>query len=122
MLAGLEQTTGKRYFFEGSEGLPASHLDLLLAGTLNEVQERAVPFRPGEEVFVELVEPHMFRADDAVAKIDGYIIGVRGGLSLIGKRVMVRIEAAGRNEAEATIVAEGDAATQTGVAASKPVS
>ena len=38
-----------------------------------------MPFRVGEEVLVEIVEPHMYAADDAVAKIDGYIISVRGG-------------------------------------------
>ena len=47
------------------------------------VEERAVPFRVGEEVLVEIVEPHMYDADDAVAKIDGYIISVRGGGPLV---------------------------------------
>ena len=50
----------------------------MLEGTREEVEERAVPFRAGEEVLVEIVEPHMYDADDAVAKIDGYIVSVRG--------------------------------------------
>ena len=122
MLAGIEQTTGKRFFFEGSEGLPGEHFDVLLAGTLAEVEERAVPFRPGEEVFVELIEPHMFRAGDAVAKIDGYIVAVRDGGDKIGSRVMVRIESAGRNEADAVIVSDGAENQQAGVTSAKPVS
>ena len=121
MLAGLEATTGKRYFFEGSEGLPADHLDLLLAGSIEQVEERAVPFRPGEELMVELVEPHMFNDGDAVAKIDGYIVSVRGGGRRVGERLMVRIEKAGRNEAEAVIL-EGDAVAQPGVVGGKAVS
>ncbi len=122
MLAGLEATTGKKFFFEGSEGLPADHLDLLMAGTLDEVQERAVPFRAGEELMVELIEPHMFSAGDAVAKIDGYIVAVRGGESRVGERLMVRIEKAGRNEASAVILEDTASASQSGVVGDKSVS
>ena len=122
MLAGLEATTGKKFFFEGSEGLPADHLDLLMAGTLDEVQERAVPFRAGEELMVELIEPHMFSAGDAVAKIDGYIVAVRDGESRVGERLMVRIEKAGRNEASAVILEDTASASQSGVAGDKSVS
>ena len=60
-----------------------------------------MPFRVGEEVLVEIVEPHMYDADDAVAKIDGYIISVRGGGALVGQELMVRIEKVGRTAAVA---------------------
>ena len=64
--------------FEGSEGLPLDHFAVLLEGTRDRVLERAVPFREGEEVHVEIVEPHMYSPGDAVAKIDGYIISITG--------------------------------------------
>ena len=38
----------------------------------------ALPFREGEEVLVTIEEPHMYNEDDAVAKIDGYVISVTG--------------------------------------------
>ena len=79
VLRALEAQTGKFFHFEGSEGLALDHLAVTLEGTREEVEERAVPFRLGEEVLVEIVEPHMYNVDDAVAKIDGYIISVRGG-------------------------------------------
>jgi ribonuclease G len=41
----------------------------------------------------------MYAADDAVAKIDGYIISVRGGGPLVGQKLMVRIEEVGRTAA-----------------------
>ena len=122
MLKGVEADTGKKFFFEGSEGLPTDHLDVLLASSLAKVEERAVPFRSGEEVHVELIEPHMFKANDAVAKIDGYIVSVRDGMPFVGKRVMVRIEKAGRNEAEAVIVDAGAEVAQTSVGGGQSVS
>ncbi|MFN8175228.1 MAG: Rne/Rng family ribonuclease [Solirubrobacteraceae bacterium] len=103
-LAGLEEDTGRRFFFEGSEGLPLDHFAVLLEGAVEEVEERALPFRPGDEVLVSIVEPHMYNVDDAVAKIDGYIVSVAGGGRHVGEKRMVRIEEAGRTAATATLL------------------
>jgi ribonuclease G len=101
VLHALEAQTGRRFHFEGSEGLALDHFAVTFQGSRAEVEERAVPFRAGEEVLVEIVEPHMYVADDAVAKIDGYIISVRGGGPLVGQKLMVRIEEVGRTAAVA---------------------
>ncbi len=106
VLHALEAHTGRWFHFEGSEGLSLDHLAVTFQGTRDEVEERAVPFRVGEEVLVEIVEPHMYIADDAVAKIDGYIISVRGGGRLVGHKLMVRIEEVGRTAAVAVPIDE----------------
>ncbi|HVP02006.1 MAG TPA: Rne/Rng family ribonuclease [Solirubrobacteraceae bacterium] len=104
MLHELEDATGKVFHFEGSESLPLDHFAVTMEGTVEEVRERAVPFREGEEVLVTIVEPHMYNVDDAVAKIDGYIVSVTGGGRFLGEKRLVRIEEAGRNSARATLV------------------
>jgi ribonuclease G len=104
VLRALEAQTGKYFHFEGSEGLALNHLAVTLEGTREEVEERAVPFRPGEEVLVEIVEPHMYNVDDAVAKIDGYIISVTDGGAHVGQKLMVRIEEVGRTAAVASLI------------------
>src|SRR4051794_37429703 len=76
MLKELEDQTGRRFLFEGSDGLPMDHFAVTYEGSREQVEERALPFRPGEEVLVQIVEPHMYKVDDAVAKIDGYIIEI----------------------------------------------
>ena len=68
-------------------------------GKREEVLERALPFREGEEVHVEIVEPHMYSPGDAVAKVDGYLISVTGGGPYVGEKHLVRIEEAGRTTA-----------------------
>ncbi|MBV8953904.1 MAG: Rne/Rng family ribonuclease [Solirubrobacterales bacterium] len=100
----IEEQTGKTFVFEGSEGLPLDHFDVLLEGNRDEVLVRALPFREGEEVHVEIVEPHMYNPGDAVAKIDGYIISVTGGTPYVGEKHLVRIEEAGRTAARASLV------------------
>jgi ribonuclease G len=104
VLRQIEEETGKLFVFEGSEGLPLDHFSVLVEGKRDEVLERALPFREGEEVHVEIVEPHMYSPGDAVAKIDGYIISVRGGTPYVGEKHLVRIEEAGRTSAVASLV------------------
>jgi len=103
-LRAVEEETGKLFVFEGSEGLPLDHFAVLLEGTREEVLERALPFRVGEEVHVEIVEPHMYSPGDAVAKVDGYMISVAGGGPYVGEKHLVRIEEAGRTSAIATLL------------------
>jgi ribonuclease G len=100
----IEDETGKRFHFEGSEALPIDHFEVVLEGSASEVEERALPFREGEEVLVQIEEPHMYNEDDAVAKLDGYVVSVVGGGSLIGERTLVRIEKVGRSAASASLV------------------
>jgi ribonuclease G len=104
VLHTVEEDTGKWFHFEGSEGLPMDHFAVLLEGDREQVLERALPFRAGEEVHVEIVEPHMYSPGDAVAKIDGYIISVTGGTPYVGQKHLVRIEEVGRTSARAVLV------------------
>ncbi len=104
VLRAVEEETGKLFVFEGSEGLPLEHFAVLLEASRDEVLERAVPFRVGEEVYVEIVEPHMYNTGDAVGKVDGYVISVVGGGPYVGEKHLVRIEEAGRTAALASLV------------------
>jgi ribonuclease G len=106
VLHALEAETGKSFLFEGSEGLTLEHFAITFQGTRAEVEERALPFRQGDEVLVEIVEPHMYDVDDAVAKIDGYIISIAGAAPCVGEKRMVRIDQVGRTAASALLLDE----------------
>ncbi|HWF53332.1 MAG TPA: Rne/Rng family ribonuclease [Solirubrobacteraceae bacterium] len=103
-LHAIEAETGKWFHFEGSEGLPLDHFAVLMESDREQVLERALPFREGEEVHLELIEPHMYNPGDAVAKIDGYIIAVRDADRFVGEKRLVRIEEVGRTSATARLV------------------
>ncbi len=112
-LHALEDQTGKYFHFEGSEGLPLDHFAVTMEGTRDEIEERSVPFRAGEEVHVHIVEPHMYNPDDGVAKIDGYLIDVVNGIAFVGEKKLVRIEQAGRTSAVAALTgADAEAAEE----------
>jgi ribonuclease G len=115
MLADIEDDTGRFFHFEGSEGLPLEHFAITKRGTRDEIMAEAVPFRPGEEVHVNIVEPHMYNVDDAVAKVDSYIIEVVNGIPFVGEKKLVLIEEAGRTAARAVLT--GDDAEEAARAA-----
>src|SRR3954451_4801260 len=98
-LLDLEADTGKHFHFEGSDGLPIDHFAVTLEGSRDDVESRALPFQEGDEVLVKIDEPHMYAEDDAVAKVDGYVIAVAGAGRFIGEKRLVRIEAVGRTAA-----------------------
>jgi ribonuclease G len=55
---------------------------------------------------VTIEEPHMYNADDAVARIDSYIVSVSGGGPYVGSRKMVRIERVERAAAVASLLGD----------------
>jgi ribonuclease G len=118
VLHSLEAETGKHFHFTGSEGLPLDHFDVVLEGSDADVREEAIPFREGDEVLVTIIEPHMYAVDDAVAKVDGYIISVANGGAHVGEKRLVRIEEAGRTSATAVLV--DDHRSPNGSGAEKP--
>jgi ribonuclease G len=107
-LAELETETGKQFHFEGGDALPIDTFEVVETGSRAAIEERALPFKVGEEVLVKIDEPHMYNADDAVARVDSYIVSVTGGGRFVGERKLVRIERVERAAAVASLP-EGEA-------------
>jgi ribonuclease G len=105
-LAALEEETGKQFHFEGGEALPIATFEIVETGSREQIEERALPFKVGEEVLVTIEEPHMYNADDAIARVDSYIVSVTGGGPFVGKRKLVRIERVERSAAVASLPGE----------------
>jgi ribonuclease G len=120
-LAELEEETAKQFHFEGGDALAIDTFELVEAGSRAQIEERALPFKVGEEVLVTIEEPHMYNADDAVARIDSYIVSVSGGGPFVGDRKMVRIERVERAAAVASLLGDpaGNGANGGGPDASK---
>jgi ribonuclease G len=106
-LTELEAEAGKHFHFEGGDALPIDTFDVIDSGSRQKIAERALPVQVGEEVLVTIEEPHMYRAEDAVARIDSYVISVSGGASHVGDRKLVRIDSVDRAAAVASLVDGG---------------
>jgi ribonuclease G len=119
-LTELEDETGKRFHFEGGDANAIETFELVESGTRAKIEERALPFKVGEEVLVKIDEPHMYNPDDAVARIDSYIVSVTGGGPYVGERKLVRIEEVERAAAIASLLG-GEPPSSNGNAASGDV-
>ena len=115
-LAELEAETGKQFHFEGGDALSIATFEVVETGSRAEIEERALPFKVGEEVLVKIDEPHMYNADDAVARVDSYIVSVTGGGRFVGERKLVRIERVERAAAVASLP-EGEVTNGAGAGA-----
>jgi len=115
-LTELESETGKQFHFEGGDALPIETFDVVESGSREEIEARALPFKVGEEVLVKIEEPHMYNADDAVARVDSYIVSVSGGGRFVGERKLVRIEEVERAAAVASLLGSetGNGASNSG--------
>ncbi len=105
----LERQAGKYFHFEGGEALPLDTFEIVDRGTRSEIEERALPFQVGDEVLVRIEEPHMYNAEDAVARVDSYIVSIAGAGPFVGDRRLVRIESVGRSAATASLIGEAPA-------------
>jgi len=107
-LHDLEEESGKHFHFEGGEALAVSTFEVTGDGTRDEIEARALPFAVGEEVLVSIEEPHMYNVDDAIARVDSYIVSVAGGGRYVGQRRLVRIDEVARSLASASLVDNGN--------------
>jgi ribonuclease G len=120
-LRELEEETGKHFHFEGSESIPLDSFKVSAEGTRAEIEQRALPFQQGEEVLIRIEEPHMYNIDDAIAKINGYVISISGGGPFVGENKLVRINEVKRTAAYASLVTEnGGAPEEEGGAEPEP--
>jgi ribonuclease G len=105
-LHDFEEESGKHFHFEGGDALPIDSFEVIEAGTRKQVAERALPFQVGDEVLVTVEEPHMYNANDAIARVDSYIVSIAGAGRHVGERRMVRIESVDRAAATALMLGE----------------
>ena len=111
-LRELEAESGKHFHFEGGDALSLGTYEVADQGGREEIERQALPFGVGDEVLVSIVEPHMYNVDDAVARVDSYVVSVNGGGSHVGERRLVRIDEVGRSVATASLL-DAPPATET---------
>ncbi len=118
-LKAIEEETGKLFAFETADGLPTNHFAVLAEGTAAEIEPKALPVAAGDEFELRLEEVHLSHAQDAIGRLDGYVVAVAGAASRVGKTVSVRIERATRTVAYATVVGDevGEAPVEAGAVA-----
>ncbi len=103
-LGEIEEETGRRFFLESREDVPADHLEVLERGPVAKIAPKSLPVEKGEEIEVKLAARHEHRPADAVAKLNGYAVNVAGAADQLGRTVKVRVQRVGVQSAYAVLV------------------
>ena len=103
-LKELESELGKIIYIRGNNEVHMEEWHLRVLGTREEVEERALPVKPGQIVEVKIDEAHVTNTADGIARVDGYVVDVEAAGSLVGKRLKVEITKAFRTYAKGRIV------------------
>jgi len=103
-LKELEKETGRNIFIRGSEGLHIEDINVKALGSKEEIAMKAVPVRPGDTLNLLIEEPHAQNPEDGIARVEGYVINVEGGGSMVGKTVPVEVLSCFKTFAKGKIV------------------
>ncbi len=101
-LAEIEKETGKLFAFEARDDVSLDHVKLLREGSATAI-EGVLPVAAGAELELELLERRLHHPEDAIGRLDGYVVAVAGAAAQIGRTVRVRVERATRTVAYATL-------------------
>lgn len=102
-LEELEKQTGKMLFIKGQEDVSSSEVKLLAAGSVEEIQYKALPVIEGEILTVKILEAHLNNPMDGIARLEGYVIDIEDGGIRVGETVTVKIEKTYRTYARAKL-------------------
>ncbi|HEY8391917.1 MAG TPA: Rne/Rng family ribonuclease [Capillibacterium sp.] len=102
-LTSLEKMTGKTLFIRGKDEIPLAEARVIAAGDRDQIQRTALPVKEGEELEVEVLEPHVNNPADGITRLEGYIIDIENGGPLVGQQVKIKIEKLFKTYAKAVI-------------------
>ncbi|MCK8815878.1 Rne/Rng family ribonuclease [Natroniella sulfidigena] len=103
-LEKLEKRLKKNIYIKGNPELHLETIDILKMGSREEIEKLALPVEVGDELVLEIEERHLFRSQDGIARLKGYIIDIKNGGSNVGKRVRVEITKVTKTYAQAKII------------------
>lgn len=103
-LRTLEQQTGRTIFIRGAADCRLEDMRLRAAGPRAEVEAQARPVHEGQQLELEVLEPHVTSRADGIARIEGYVVDIEGGAAHVGERVRIEIVRAFRTYARARLL------------------
>jgi len=99
------ESAAKRYIaIQSDPKLPLDTFLLVAEGSVGQIKEAARPCRPGDLIDLVIEEQYLHNRNDAISRLDGYIVQVIGGGKYLGERVKVRIKSVSKTSAVAEII------------------
>ncbi|MHB1347400.1 MAG: Rne/Rng family ribonuclease [Candidatus Humimicrobiaceae bacterium] len=100
----LENLTKKHIVIKGDDNMQMGELVVASKGSYKDVEDASKPFKTGDLLDLFIEETYLHNSEDALARVDGYIIQIVGGKKFIGKRAKVEVRSISKTSAVAEIV------------------
>jgi ribonuclease G len=102
-LKHIENITKKYINIQGDSKLPLDTFLVVAEGTVGEIKDAAQPFKEGDILNLVVEEPYMHNKNDAISRINGYVIQIIDASKYIGQRLKVEIKSVSKTSAVAEI-------------------
>lgn len=103
-LEKLEKRLKKNIYIKGNPELHLEKVNILKFGSREEIEKLALPVEVGDELLLEVEERHLYRSQDGIARLKGYIIDIIDGGSKVDNKVQVKVVKVTKTYAQAKII------------------
>jgi len=103
-LRDLEARTGKNLYIRGSA---EQHIELVTVRPIYDqadIESSNLPVKPGQVLEVLIEEPHASNTNDAIARINGFILDIEDGGPMVGETVAVEVDRVFRTYARVKLI------------------
>jgi ribonuclease G len=104
-LKNLEVLTRKYLAVKSDENLPLDTFIIDAQGDIADIQKASRPFKIGDIIDIEVEKAYSHNRNDALSRIEGYVIQIINGRHYIGKRAKVEITSISKTSAVGVIKA-----------------
>ena len=102
-LKHLENITKKYIHIQGDSKLPVDAFLVVAEGSIADIKEAAKPFKTGDILDLLVEEPYLHNKNDAISRVNGYVVQIIGGGRHLGQRLKVKIKSISKTSAVAEI-------------------
>nr|WP_236588031.1 Rne/Rng family ribonuclease [Tumebacillus amylolyticus] len=105
-LRAMEEEWRLKVYIKGKDSLHLAEHRISWAGTVEEVELRALPVQVGQVLAIKIDEPHAHNPRDGIARLEGYVLDVQNGGSYVGREVLVKISHVNRTYGKGVVLEE----------------
>jgi len=102
-LKHLENITKKYINIKGDSKLPMDAFIVVAEGSIGQIKEATRPFKAGDILNLVVEEPYLHNKNDAISRVDGYVVQIVDGKKHMGQRVEVEIKSVSKTSATAEL-------------------
>ena len=104
-LKNLESLTRKYLAVKSDENLPLDAFIIDAQGDITDIQKASRPFKIGDIIDIEVEKQYSHNRNDALSRVEGYVIQIINGRHYIGKRAKVEVTSISKTSAVGVIKA-----------------